>query len=373
MRHPARFASYSQPIVPGPLALESLWLEVCQMRGTPAPDSQNRLTFLKNLDEPARLRLYDGLVLACRGQEHPGGLLLLSWATSCTRPALLSRLGEFELHFLSADLFSCSLALIDAGWDMSARLAGLADHSEDVDTLRAVISEHALNKLKEAVGGADAPEPEPGIGDYSGFAGAPTEPLIERHHSAPPANATPLPDLPTRFTRESHEEVAANVAIPSSNASAGVKPQQLRLYGKKAAHTLEITPHRRGEDFLGIHVVTIDSAHALPGGGGCDWKNKLVLQLTPEEMPGIIATLIGITASVKFGQHGADRSKYIEVRRQEGGIVLVTGDHGVNFPVPVPTAIVYYLVDLFCRAMAMSSPGRPVSDILALVKSAHGY
>jgi len=146
----------------------------------------------------------------------------------------------------------------------------------------------------------------------------------------------------------------------------------LRLFGKTAAHTLEITQHRRGDDFFGVHVITIDSAHALLG-SGYDWQRKLVLQLTPEEMPAIIATLIGITASVKFGQHGVDHSKYIEVRRQESGIALVTGDHGVNFPVPVPTATVYYLVDLFCRALAMSTPGRPVSDILALVKSAHGY
>lgn len=103
-----------------------------------------------------------------------------------------------------------------------------------------------------------------------------------------------------------------------------------------------------------------------------------MLQLTPEEMPGIIATLIGITASVKFGQHGVDRSKYIEVRRQESGIVLVTGDQGVNFPVPISTASVYYLVNLFCRAMAVrvqgeEKPGRSVSDILVFVKAAHGF
>ena len=217
--------------------------------------------------------------------------------------------------------------------------------------MRAVISEHALNELKETVGGSDAPEPGPAINDYSYFSKAPPEPLIHPNHSAQMANVTPLPDLPTRFTRESHEEISANVASPSSSASVGIKPQQLCLYGKQSAHTLEIRTHRRGEDFLGVHVVTIDSAHALPGGGGFDWKNKLVLQLTPEEMPGIIATLIGITASVKFGNHGPDRSKFIELRRQDGGIVFVTGEPGISFSVPVRTAPLYYVHDLFCRAM----------------------
>jgi hypothetical protein len=154
---------------------------------------------------------------------------------------------------------------------------------------------------------------------------------------------------------------------------------RLRLYGKSAAHTLEVTAHRRGGDFLGVHVVSIDSAPALASGGGYAWERKLVLQLTPEEMPGLIATLMGITPSVRFGHHGADRSKFIEVRRQEGGLVMVTGEKALRYSVPVPTAGIYYLLDLFCRAMAMNmgteadKPGRSVSDVLMLVRSAYGF
>ncbi|CAM3839168.1 hypothetical protein [Polaromonas hydrogenivorans] len=86
---------------------------------------------------------------------------------------------------------------------------------------------------------------------------------------------------------------------------------------------------------------------------------------------------MGLTPSVRFGNHGADRSKFVELRRQAGGLVLVTGEHAAVYPVPVPAATVYYVLDLFCRAMAMSlevdKPGRSVSDVLMLVKSAHGF
>jgi hypothetical protein len=152
---------------------------------------------------------------------------------------------------------------------------------------------------------------------------------------------------------------------------------RLRLFGKSAAHTLEVTPHRRGGDFMGVHVVSIDSAHALGSGTGYAWERKLVLQLTPEEMPGLIATLMGITPSVRFGHHGPERSKFIEVRRQEGGLVMVTGEKSLSYSVPVPTATLYYLLELFCRAMSMgmqeAAPGRSVSDVLMLVKAAHGF
>ena len=127
-------------------------------------------------------------------------------------------------------------------------------------------------------------------------------------------------------------------------------------------------------------MVSIDSAHTLSTstgtGGGYAWERKLVIQLTPEEMPAVIATLMGLTPSVRFGHHGASQAKFIEVRRQDGGLVIVTGERSLSYSVPVPAGVVYYVLDLFCRAMAMGrqagQPARSVSDVLMLVKSAYG-
>jgi hypothetical protein len=193
--------------------------------------------------------------------------------------------------------------------------------------------------------------------------------------AAAPIPLESVPVLPTRFARQRPEAFAnaAGTAAPHESRF------RLRLFGKSAAHTLEVTSHRRGSDFLGVHVVSLDSAPALASGGGYAWERKLVLQLTPEEMPAVIATLMGLMPSVRFGHHGAERDKFIEVRRQEGGLVIVTGEKALSYSVPVPTAGIYYVLDLFCRAMAMNmqgeadKPGRSVSDVLMLVRSAHGF
>ena len=190
---------------------------------------------------------------------------------------------------------------------------------------------------------------------------------------APNPSSAALPVLPTRFARERPDALSG----PASAAGAPHEPRlRLRLFGKAAAHTLEVTPHRRGGDFMGVHVVSIDSAHALGAGGGYAWERKLVFQLTPEEIPAVIATLMGITHSVRLGHHGAVRDKFLEVRRQDGGLVMVTGEKAHSYSVPVPTATLYYVLDLFCRAMSVGTeenkPGRSVADVLMLVRSAHG-
>ena len=374
-------------------ALQQLWQQVCASRGTPAPDPSQRAQFLQDLEPEARQTLETVLHLAARGREQPGDLGFVSWAAACTRPTLLSQLHSHSLAFTSAGLFACGLALKEQGWDMQPRLAQLTSNPADVDTLRAWLPAKtvALGETQahpQALSGPNGHEdravekpffPWPDDEDSSpdGYTpgwspmGAMDEPV------AAPDPLTALPVLPTRFARQ-RPEVFPNV---SGAVSAAATPQEprLRLFGKSAAHTLEITPHRRRGDFMGVHVVSIDSAHVLSAGGGYAWERKLVIQLTPEEMPAVIATLMGLTPSVRFGHHGAGRDKFVEVRRQEGGLVMVTGEKTLSYSVPVPTASVYYVLDLLCRAMAMGGgteegkPGRSVADVIMLVRSAHSF
>ena len=273
---------------------------------------------------------------------------------------------------------------------MQHRIAQLKNNPGDVDTLRAMLPTVLPTVLPLEPGQAEEDSPkEAGPDSHEDKAvDTPLFPWPEDDEDGPPDGQTPgweeepivdMPDaaalsnlsagppaLPTRFARQRPDAL-------SGPASAPDEPRlRLRLFGKAAAHTLEVTAHRRGGDFLGVHVVSIDSAHALGTSGGYAWERKLVLQLTPEEMPAVIATLMGLTPTVRLGHHGADRSKFVEVRRQEGGLVIVTGEKTLSYSVPVPMASVYYVLDLFCRAMAMSTPGLSASDVLMLVKSAHG-
>ena len=120
-------------------ALEQLWQQVCASRGTPAPEAGQRAQFLQGLAPEARSMLETVLLLATRGRERPGDLGLVSWAASCTRPALLSQLQTHGLNFTSAGLFACGLKLRQEGWDMQHRIAQLAGNPTDVDTLRALL------------------------------------------------------------------------------------------------------------------------------------------------------------------------------------------------------------------------------------------
>lgn len=368
-------------------ALERLWLQVCASRGTPVPDPALIAGFIQGLGALERERLESVLALAARGREKPGELGLISWAAACTRPALLERLADHGLAFSGAHLFACGLALMQDGWDMLPRLAQLQNHPGDVATLRALLpaagpEEPPAHPQKWAVPGRpeDATVGEsffPWLDDGPPDGHAPDwdgEPMGDVPSAAASNPLAALPVLPTRFARQRPDSL-------SGAASAGRPPDKgrlrVRLFGKAAAHTLEVTSHRRGGDFLGVHVVSIDSAHALASGGGYDWPRKLVIQLTPEEMPAVVATLMGLTPSVRFGHHGAGRSKFVEVRRQAGGLVMVTGERALNYSVPVPASTIYYVLDLFCRAMAMGmdvdKPERSVSDVLMLVRNAHGF
>ena len=376
-------------------ALEQLWRQVCASRGTPAPNPEQLAGFMAGLGTIERDKLESVLSLAARGREPPGELSLLSWAAACTRPALLGQLQSHGLGFTSASLFACGLALRQEGWDMQHRIAQLQNNPADVDTLRAWApaalplepgqaqedppKEVAPDSPKDsAVGKPFFPWPDDGDngspeGQTPGLEGEPMDAMDEPPIASNPSSAA-LPLLPTRFARQRPDALAGPASV------AGGTPHEprlrMRLFGKAAAHTLEVTPHRRGGDFMGVHVVSIDSAHALGAGGGYAWERKLVIQLTPEEMPAVIATLMGLTHSVRLGHHGAVRDKFLEVRRQDGGLVMVTGEKALSYSVPVPTATLYYVLDLFCRAMSMGTeenkPGRSVADVLMLVRSAHG-
>lgn len=360
-------------------SMRTRWLQVCRARGTPAPDPARVVRFLSDLGDREYDALAQALLLCLKGQEKRRELEVLSWAAACTRPALLAQLQTHGQACTGHDLFGAGLSLMASGWDMSARLAQLTDHLQDVAFLRETLALQASgNSLALEV------EALPTMAD----AAAPVDPAGPAHDRGPAPQPEPpelfAPSVPALEPRmENYPPLAvlpvAPSAFPAGNGrefnsqdpddAAPTSPRlQVKLFGRDAAHTLEIGPHRRSGYFLGVHVVTVESARAL-GSGGYDWGHKLTVQLTPEEMPGAIAVLMNLCPSVRFGQHGAARDKFVELRRQEGGMVLITGQGSTVYAVPVKTGTLYYLLGLFVRAIAAGLPGGSVAEVLALVKA----
>ena len=379
------------------LGVESMrvqWLQVCRARGTPAPDPARVLPFLAGLaglDGQSHEALARALVLCLKGQEKRRELELLSWAAGCTRPALGAQLQAQGIVCTGHDLFGVGLSLMASGWDMSARLAQLAQHPEDVMSLRQAlelqasasslaIEARALPTRADAAAPVDsdrrtapdgdpAPTPPPEPPELFMPSAAAREPRMENW---PPLAV--VPGMPPMFFAEDGPELGAQDPDDAAPARSRL---QVKLFGSNAAHTLEIGLHRRGSHFMGVQVVTIESARALVSGGnggsggsgGYDWGQKLTVQLTPEEMPGAVAVLMNLSPSVRFGQHGAARDKFVELRRQDGGMVLVTGQGSAVYAVPVKTGQLYYLLGLFARALAQGLPGGSVAEVLALVSA----
>lgn len=324
----------------------NLWLQVCRARGTPAPDQTLVGPFLASLPALQQSELERALLLCLNGREKHRELALVSWAAACTRPDFLIRVQGHGLGCSGPALFGAGLTLMASGWDMSARIAQLAGNPQDIAALAVLLGQPV-----------PAPEPQPEV---------PVPPIkpgrLKRQGLAPVQHI---------FAQEETLESVFPIADDLDPGALSLPGRlQVRLLGRESAHTLEIGPHRRSASFMGVHVVTIESAHALLDASGYDWDNKLTLQLTPEEMPLATAVLMNRSASARFGRDGAERGKFAELRHQENGLVLVTGQGSAVHAVPVKAGALYYLLSLFCRGMARGLPGSSVAEVLALMEAA---
>jgi hypothetical protein len=339
-----------------------LWLSVCAARGTSVPDPMHVREFLRTLDANVRIAL-DRILSAClSGTEQAQDMEVVSWAAACTRPHYLSNLHALGLNCTGASLFSAGVSLMAANWVMSRRIAQLRSCPADVESLRAALALQPTHGQPSAV---QAPLAPPAPVMPARRSSGEKSSAVPVHQPEPQPRARPaMPQEPERVaTPVEHRQHSSSLSAPDTRL-------QLKLFGSEAAHTLEIGPHRRSADFLGAQVVTVESARALQG-GGYEWRRKLTIQLTPEEMPAAIAVLMGLTSRVQFAQHGADHDKFFELRRQEGGMMLVTGQKSFTYAVPVKSALLYYLLDLFCRAVVMGG-GSTVADVLALARASQG-
>ena len=353
-----------------PEVTSNLWTAVCRARGTPLPDPAHVSGFLRQLDAAPLGVIHNALNACLLGREQGADMDLVSWAAKCTRPGYLASLHQQELPCSGSTLFSAGLSLMESGWDMSGRIAQLKDRPDDVVQLRA------------AVLSVDGPVQTDGA-QLSSMAGVEPEPDAAEPIAEPrfdPAVPASTPATARRKTVSPRQEGSRDWPDDGLSTAAAFEPEvglrpsaprvKLKLYGRDAAHTLECGPHKRSADFLGVHVVTIESARALDG-GHYDWDHKLLIQFTPEEMPCVLPVLMGLSSEVRLGHHGTHHDKFVEIRRQKGGLVVVTGQTGFQFAVPVKSATVYYMLDLFCRAMTMGETGRSVADVLALARSLH--
>lgn len=129
--------------------------------------------------------------------------------------------------------------------------------------------------------------------------------------------------------------------LPNQNNFPSEKAQrmQLKSHGKKHAMQVETSATKDG-----WFTVSIESAaKQMPNDKAFDWKAKTTIQLTRNELPLFIATMLGMLPFCKFSNHG-EQNKWMEVENQNDHFFMKTGGAGLNLhatPVPITEAYLF--------------------------------
>ena len=85
-----------------------------------------------------------------------------------------------------------------------------------------------------------------------------------------------------------------------------------KVYGNKAALSVELSRTRESDRFpsgahtLSFGLAAFDSANSS---AGASWHDKTIVQVTPTELPQVIAVLTGHLQEVEFRFHGSQSDK----------------------------------------------------------------
>ena len=128
-------------------------------------------------------------------------------------------------------------------------------------------------------------------------------------------------------------------------------------YGGKAAFQVSTTKTKDKRD-----TISIESANKLnPNDANdrkLDWNNKLLFQLSLNELPVFIAVMLGYVEKARFDLHGACNSKYLEVINQQKNFYFKSGSQDIQMKVaPVSVADATHFGMLALGAYAQNFPG----------------
>lgn len=142
------------------------------------------------------------------------------------------------------------------------------------------------------------------------------------------------------------------------------------VYVKSAALTFEIDKARRAEEGRRF-TVRIEGAQGKEG-RAYDWVNKVVIQLTAEELHQAAAVVLGMSDRMVASHHGDSRDKRVELRREQGSIMVRITRTGFSVAVAVGADHLYKVGLLFVRALSFNDPDvdpRVLLDTLRLTSS----
>ena len=140
------------------------------------------------------------------------------------------------------------------------------------------------------------------------------------------------------------------------------------VYGGKAALCWQVDSTRKGEP-----TICLEAAGAV-GERAYDWKNKITIQLTRDELPCVAATFLGIIPETKGTNHGIgdNKGKGFEIKHQGDKLFVRVFAPGKQMPVPVSPEDAFTVVALLMRQIQEAKPWMNATDIIATLRCVHG-
>jgi len=170
----------------------------------------------------------------------------------------------------------------------------------------------------------------------------PQPPAANDQHPAPPEQYEPDP----------------------GNTPAGEWGVSYHVYGGKAALCFNCD-ETKGK----TPTISLDAASST-GPKSYDWKNKIRIQLTKQELPVVAAVLLGAQQRCEFKNHGKDNDKGFSMVRQEGGklFVSVFAKGAPVKAVPIFQPDLLWVSALFISQLQKGCEGVDTSGVITLVR-----
>jgi hypothetical protein len=142
------------------------------------------------------------------------------------------------------------------------------------------------------------------------------------------------------------------------------------VYGGKAALCFETDTTRGGEDGKNaIFTICLDGA-ASTAPRKYDWKNKVRVQLTRDELPQATAVLMGMMPFFEGKNHGPQNDKGFSIEDQgDKFFVRVFAKDVPVKAVPMTPEDAFYVAQLFVRQLRKNAPWLSGQDLMTLLKT----
>lgn len=147
------------------------------------------------------------------------------------------------------------------------------------------------------------------------------------------------------------QQPAAPTGAPAgADAPAKTFRPQHKVFGGKGAVQFEADETRSG-----VPTIRIEAAPAL-GPKQYNWKEKVIIQVTTQELPLLAGVLLGAMPEMEGKHHGPEKNKGFSIKSQPGGFfirVLQAGRSPVA--VPVNQADGFFLLSLVLKQLSAAA------------------